>query len=140
MNSDALTEDWQKYLRIALISSTFEVLHSSGDFLLQNGYLANNKRDRLEVACLHGLIYTLPFALFLYSLPPFMRPKNLELKLAIICLTHIAIDHWAIASWWCRLYNLDFDTTPKNMCTPTWVIIECDQAFHRLINHTALWF
>jgi hypothetical protein len=131
--------DWQRYLRIALLSSSFEVLHSVGDFLLQNGFLANNKRDQLEVACLHGAMYTLPFAIFLYSLPKELRPQNLELILFVIFVSHVAIDHWAVASWYCRMYNWDWDTTPEEMHTPRFVIIECDQAMHKNINHLLLW-
>ena len=110
------------------------IAHRTGDFLLQNGFLALNKRKFKSVAVAHAIIYSSPFAFLLL----FYDHRSEAAKLAswlIIVVTHYFIDAYNMGCLWSRLYNLDFKTEPPS--TPFWVIVEIDQSLHYLINYLA---
>ena len=102
------------------------IAHRTGDFLLQNSFLALNKKKDWRVAVLHGLVYSLPFC-FLTQKPQ---------SLILISGTHILIDFFNISSFWVRTYNWDWQgDVPK---VPLWVMVEVDQTLHYAINYLAL--
>ncbi|MBD0390228.1 MAG: DUF3307 domain-containing protein [Nostoc sp. C3-bin3] len=104
------------------------IAHRTGDFLLQNSFLALNKKKDWRVAVLHGLVYSLPFC-FLTQKPE---------SLILISGTHILIDFFNISSFWVRTYNWDWQgDVPK---VPLWVMVEVDQTLHYAINYLALLF
>ncbi len=104
------------------------IAHRTGDFLLQNSFLALNKKKDWRVAVLHGLVYSLPFC-FLTQKPE---------SLVLISGTHILIDFFNISSFWVRTYNWDWQgDVPK---VPLWVMVEVDQTLHYAINYLALIF
>lgn len=62
------------------------IAHLTGDYVLQNRWLAERKLQSLPVALLHGLIYSLPFLLITSS------PS----ALSIIFLSHALIDRYNV--------------------------------------------
>jgi hypothetical protein len=69
------------------------ILHLVGDYLLQNDWMANNKKCK----SLHGLIACLAHC-FLYSLP-FLLIAN-WLQVLLIFGTHFLIDRWFFVKWY----------------------------------------
>ena len=80
------------------------IVHLIGDYILQSEWMAYEKTRKTYVALIHGLFYTLPFALFF---GPTVQ------ALAVICLTHVLIDRFRLARFVCYLKN--FLAPPKSM-------------------------
>lgn len=113
------------------------VAHLVGDYITQSHWMATEKTKRSLAAGIHAVIYSIPFALITTSLA----------ALAIICLSHFAIDRWRLAR---------FVVWAKNGCkgpvTATgypddvppwlsvWLLIIADNTLHILINGFAIWF
>lgn len=93
--------------------------HLVGDYLLQNDWMANNKKVKKlsgELACnVHCLLWTLSVLLF---------TGWWEWKLAILVfLSHYILDRTGIVKWWVNTFN----NTKKS---PGWVYILTDNTLH----------
>lgn len=110
--------------------------HRAGDYLLQSGWMANHKQltnlTGWLAASVHGLVY---LSCFLWW--PLTQGTLAAdwWRYAIVCLTHIAIDHYRVASIWAKFYNNDWSEPPV---TPRWVMVEIDQTMHLIINYLCL--
>lgn len=117
--------------------------HLVGDYLLQTHWMATQKTQRWLPAILHGLTYTLPYALVTQSL----------LALAVIAGTHIVIDRFRLARHVIWLKNLvapaghrhpwrECSATGYHQSVPvwlaTWLLIIADNTLHLLINVAAV--
>ncbi|HFK5582141.1 TPA: DUF3307 domain-containing protein [Elizabethkingia anophelis] len=92
--------------------------HFIGDFLLQNDWMAQNKKKTSYACTIHVLFYLLPFLLT-------------ELTFAQILL--IGIQHWLqdrtkFVSWWCKTTG-SFQGELGKDCLPYGHFI-VDQVFH----------
>ena len=113
------------------------VAHLVGDYITQSHWMATEKTKRSLAAGIHAAIYTVPFALITQN----------AVALAIICLSHFAIDRWRLAR---------FVVWAKNGCrgpvTATgypddvppwlsvWLLIIADNTLHIVINGLAIWW
>jgi hypothetical protein len=93
--------------------------HLVGDYLLQNDWMAGNKKVKTlggELACnVHCLVWTLSVLLF---------TGWWEWKAAILVyLSHYILDRTGLVKWWVDLYN----NTEKS---PTWIYILTDNTLH----------
>lgn len=106
--------------------------HLVGDYILQSHWMAVNKSKRWLPAIIHGICYTLPFLLI--TLNP--------VAVAIICVTHIIIDRFALAKYVARVKNWTFTDSGYPEETPIWLWIWLniilDNTIHIFINHLAL--
>lgn len=115
--------------------------HFVGDYLIQSHWMASEKVEGWFPAACHALTYTLVF-LFITTSP---------LALAIICLSHFAIDHWRLARfvvyaknflapkkyWPSKLTPTGYDeSVPAWMAT--WLLIITDNIIHIVINLIAI--
>lgn len=92
--------------------------HLVGDYLLQNDWMALNKKMKSlkgELACnVHCAVWTLSVLLF---------TGWWDLKVAILVyLSHYILDRTRIVPWWVETYN-----TKKS---PTWIYIVTDNTLH----------
>ncbi len=90
------------------------VAHLVGDFILQNDWMAKNKK-RSSLACsVHVVVYMLPF--LLCSLSPW--------QLGLIAVQHFGQDRTGFVFWWMRVW--------KHVHPDYWksVALFVDQAFH----------
>jgi len=92
------------------------VAHLIGDFILQNEWMAGNKKRSSVVCLVHVLVYLLPFLLC-----------NLEWwQIVMIGVQHFVQDRTGFVLWWVRVYKR---VHPDNLeQLPLYV----DQAFHLL--------
>ena len=110
--------------------------HRAGDYLLQNGWMANHKQLRSllgwRAVLLHGLVYSCCFLWW-----PVMQGTLLQewWRYSAIGVSHVLIDHYRIASLWAKFYNNDWTEPPV---TPRWVMVEIDQTMHLIINYLCL--
>jgi hypothetical protein len=115
--------------------------HLTGDYLIQSDWMANEKTKRWLPAIVHGVTYTIPFLLFVHSLP----------ALAIICGTHILIDRFRLIKHLIWLKNLlggslSWEEANENngygkhvpIWMSTWLMIIADNTIHLLINTAAI--
>ena len=73
--------------------------HLTGDFLLQNKWMAENKTKNFAALLLHSSIYTV--VIWLFSLPE--NGLNLKIwNIVIIFFSHIILDNRKFVMWWCR--------------------------------------
>lgn len=126
-----------------MITANQLVAHAVGDYLLQSDWMAHTKTKRSVAAAAHAITYALPF-LFLSPSP---------LALAVIVLTHFAIDRWRLArfvvfaknmmgpSLW-RRHWVECHETGYHHERPAWLavwlLIIADNVLHVLINGAAL--
>lgn len=109
------------------------LLHLTGDYLLQNDWVANTKTKSSAVAILHSILYTLPFILVTQN----------AIALSIISVTHFFIDRFRLAVFWAKLVNNGWDTqlgyqSDRPQFLTVWLIILIDNTFHLIINHFSL--
>ncbi len=104
------------------------ILHLVGDYLLQNDWMAQNKKVltwKGELACqAHCITYSLPF-LFIGS----------PWAVLAIYLTHYAIDRSKFVMWYMK------NTGQSNFAKPPfapWSIFAVDNTMHLLCNYIAL--
>lgn len=113
------------------------LLHLIGDFLIQNNWMALNKKNKGwggTLACFtHCTTYALPF-LFVGS--PF--------QVFLIGLTHYIIDRWHLIDWYIAIHN--FRTNTENfgygdgrpVFLTLWLNIIVDNTFHLILNYLIL--
>lgn len=106
------------------------VLHLVGDYLIQNDWMAQNKKKLTligELACqIHCITYSLPFLLI-----------GSPLAVLVIYLTHYAIDRSKFVLWFMKVTGKqDFAKPPM----APWGIISVDNTFHIVCNYAALYF
>ncbi len=113
--------------------------HLAGDYILQSRWMAEEKTKSWTPAIVHGLVYTLPFALITTNL----------VALSVIASTHVLIDHFRLAkrAMWLRdrLAPSSHWTTwdvYKEAGHPThkffWLMVVIDNSIHLIINYAAL--
>lgn len=114
--------------------------HFVGDYILQSGWMANEKTKRWWPAIAHGLMYTVPF-IFVTQSP---------VALLIIAGTHIVIDHYRLAKYvtFAKEFIAPRRTWPTwsdakdNAGVPSsvppwlsfWLLFIADNTLHMLIN------
>jgi hypothetical protein len=119
--------------------------HLVGDYLIQSHWMATEKTKRWLPAIVHGVTYTLPYALITQS----------PIALLVIGGTHIIIDRFRLARHFAWLKNqlgpkrsrpqwADAKATGYPSDTPAWLavwlMIIADNTIHLLINTAAvLW-
>jgi hypothetical protein len=106
------------------------VLHLIGDFLLQNHWMAVNKKSKgafgFMVCTIHCALYSLPF--FLIASP---------IQVSLIFLSHFLIDRWYFVKWYMKLVGQDGFAQPP---FAPWSIFFVDMTFHLLCNYLILKF
>lgn len=105
--------------------------HLVGDYLLQNDWMASNKK-KSHVACfVHCTLYTLA-CLFFSSLAAFAHPDVEHLPMwfwALIFVTHFLIDRWNFVTWYMNTAGQEGFRT--GVCAP-WSSIAVDNSLHFL--------
>jgi hypothetical protein len=106
------------------------IIHAVGDYLIQNDWMAQNKKVlslKGELACqVHCITYSLPFLLI----------GSWSAVLAIY-LTHYAIDRSGFVMWFMQVTGKsDFTKPPLG----PWSIIAVDNVFHLVCNYLSLHF
>jgi hypothetical protein len=98
------------------------IAHLVGDFILQNEWMAANKRKSSLVCLLHVLVYVLPFLL----------TGLVWWQIILIGTTHFLQDRSGFVFWWVRFY--------KRVPEKHWGIIPLmvDQGFHLLTIEMAI--
>lgn len=76
------------------------IAHLLGDYVFQSDWMATGKLSRWWPAIVHGVTYTIPFALLALALGGIS-----PLALAVICGTHIVIDRYRLAKYLVWLKN-----------------------------------
>lgn len=124
--------------------------HLFGDYILQTGWMANNKAAKSLAAFVHVIFYGLAFVIFAglgwLSLTP--------AALAVIVGTHYFIDRYRLAKYvcWAKDWIIPpFKGTPWKDCDATrgidagapdwlrgWLFILVDNCMHLIINALAL--
>ena len=117
--------------------------HAFGDYVLQSGWMANNKTRQSLAAAVHALTYAMPFLFLWPSLA----------ALAVIVSTHFAIDRWRLArfviwakerlgprSGWKPWADSKATGYPPDVppWMSVWLLIIADNAMHVAINAAAL--
>ncbi len=118
--------------------------HVIGDYVLQSGWMANNKTKRSLPAAVHALVYFIPFLIMFH--PSFTAS-------VIMVGTHFAIDRWRLARY--VVYAKEFLAPPSEWrqwteCSQTglskdvppfiavWLMIIIDNTLHIVINALSL--
>lgn len=128
--------------------------HLFGDYVLQSHWMATNKRHKLVAVAVHAFCYSLPFMLLTFS------PS----ALAVICGSHLLIDHFGLARYvvWAKNWLAPWSRSlweqrmswkacegtgfvPETRGGPppwlaTWLLIIVDNTLHLTINYLALRF
>lgn len=119
------------------------LVHLIGDYLLQSGWMANNKTKASLPALAHALIYGLAFVVLLGVGPA---------AFAVIAGTHYVIDRYRLARYvcWSRNWLAPVRNTPWQECVATgnnpdtpiwmavWLMIIVDNVMHLIINALAI--
>lgn len=105
------------------------ILHAVGDYLIQNDWMAQNKKQKTwigELACqIHCITYSLPFFLI-----------TNWLGVLIIYITHYAIDRSNFVMWYMKVTRkTDFAKPPLG----PWSIFAVDNTFHLVCNWLAVY-
>ncbi|MBP9758026.1 MAG: DUF3307 domain-containing protein [Candidatus Pacebacteria bacterium] len=120
------------------------IAHLIGDYMLQSGWMANNKTKRHVPALVHALVYFLPFYVIFHP----------SLAAAVVMIgTHFVIDRYRLARY--VAFSKEFIAPPSNwpkwsVCSETgfhkdtpaflavWLMIIIDNAMHLVINALSL--
>jgi hypothetical protein len=92
------------------------VAHLIGDFILQNDWMAGNKKHRSNACLFHVLIY----------LVPFLTCQLQGWQIILIGVQHFAQDRTVFVLWWMRIWK----RVPRDNRREIRIFI--DQAFHLL--------
>lgn len=118
--------------------------HLIGDYLLQSGWMANNKTKRHFPALVHAIVYFVPFYVIFHP--------SATASFVMIS-THFVIDRWRLARYvaYCKEYIAPPANWPKwSDCSETgfhkdtpvflavWLMIIVDNALHLIINALSL--
>jgi len=112
-------------------------LHLIGDYIIQNDWMALNKKKKGwlgHFACqLHCITYALPFLLI-----------GSWSAVAVIYATHFIIDRYRLVDWFLavrngvfHIRNFGFGEERPQLIT-VWLYIITDNIFHLICNYTAL--
>jgi hypothetical protein len=117
------------------------ILHLIGDYVTQTEWMAKQKTKNILVATLHATVYSLPFLL--------LSPSSWAL--AVIFVTHIAIDRYRLSRFVIYAKNkvtspslqwADASKTGFHKDTPLWLAvwlsIIVDNTMHLTINYASL--
>lgn len=106
------------------------IAHLLGDYVFQNQWMADNKTKAWGAACVHVAIYSLIVALLL---------KPGVIAMVIIGGTHLLIDRFRLARYWCEFYGVG--TAPHvPPFLSVWLLIIVDNTMHLAINYAAIRF
>ena len=95
--------------------------HLVGDYLMQNDWMALNKKQRTWPCVVHVSLYTL--AIWAFTFWPLWA-------LAVVWLTHFAQDRTQIINWWMRAIGQGkFATAPM----APWSMIVVDNVWHLVV-------
>lgn len=90
-----------------MIVSLGLIAHLIGDYPLQSHTMATRKVSSWTWAVVHATFYTFPFAALLGVASAFgVASWRTDVALAVILLTHAAIDRLGIARKWCVWYGV----------------------------------
>lgn len=113
------------------------ILHAIGDYLVQNDWMALNKKKislKGELACqIHCIAYSLPF-LFIGSWQAVLA----------IYVSHYIIDRTRIIDWFIATRNGTFNITnfgfgeERPFVISFWLYVITDNIFHIICNYLAL--
>lgn len=113
------------------------LLHLLGDFILQNDFMATNKKNitwKGELACqIHCITYSLPFLLI-----------GSWQAVVVIYVSHYIIDRSKFISWFLALRNGTKDISnfgfgkDRPFALSIWLNIITDNTFHLACNYFAL--
>jgi hypothetical protein len=95
--------------------------HLVGDYLLQNDYLAQGKKESSVICAVHCLLYT--FAIWWFT-------SWSMLFLSAVLVTHFLIDRWGFVKWFMRVNQQEAFSQPP---FAPWSIILIDNIFHLYI-------
>lgn len=106
--------------------------HLTGDYLLQNDWIAKNKTSSTPICLLHVALYTLAsFACVELTHVAHGEPMWPAWAWALIAAPHFVIDRWRLATAFMnRAGQLDF---ASGVFSP-WSIIVVDNSFHLLTS------
>jgi hypothetical protein len=111
--------------------------HLIGDYLLQNDWMAANKRKGTFACAVHCWLYTLPFI--------FICNTTL-LQSFVIYGSHFLIDRFGLAQYWVQLINWNWNSknfgfdNNKPQFLSIWLLIIVDNIFHVLCNYLTILF
>ncbi|MTI81850.1 MAG: DUF3307 domain-containing protein [Firmicutes bacterium] len=94
--------------------------HLVGDFLLQNNWMAMNKKNNIFALIVHSIVYTT--TLYMFSLP--FGGIGLT-AVTILFFSHVILDKRLLVEWWLENIN----RTPDVF----WLQVVVDQTFHLLV-------
>ena len=101
--------------------------HLAGDYLLQNDWMAMNKKKSPLACAAHCVLWTATVCLFAGWISP--------IAIGVLFATHFIQDHTAIIRWYMKVNRQDaFATGP---CAP-WSIIVVDNVWH-IVTIAAVW-
>lgn len=111
------------------------LFHLIGDYILQNGWMANEKTKHWFPALVHATVYSLPFV-FITGLYGWL----------IIFITHYFIDRYRLAVYIVRIRENEWDSDnfgfnpnmPKFLST--WLLFITDNTMHLIINTFSICF
>lgn len=113
------------------------IFHGIGDYLIQNDWMALNKKKitwQGELAChLHCITYSLPF-LFITTWQAVIA----------IYVTHYIIDRTNIVGWFLAVKNWTFNTEnfgfakERPIFLTLWLYIIVDNLFHVILNYLSI--
>lgn len=119
--------------------------HLVGDYLLQNDWMALNKKRNLAICAVHATIWTLSVALF--SGWFFYQNWRGAVIGLVLYFTHLIQDHTNIVTWWMSLIGQkrfmkcdEFDLTDMRVVPGLgpWSIIVVDNVWH-IVTLWAVW-
>ncbi len=113
------------------------LLHGVGDYLIQNDWMALNKKKPTCLGALACFVHC-----FTYSLPFFLIAS--PLAVAAIFVSHFVIDRWKLVDWFLavrnsvwHIRNFGFGEERPALVT-VWLYIITDNIFHLLCNYAAI--
>lgn len=129
MDPSTLTERMTETLTCAIIG------HLVGDYLLQNDWMANNKKKRVLPLTVHVTLWA--FAVLSFSGWWALEHPKFLLVVVLLCLTHSIQDGTQIIMWWMRLKWKDQTKFTEPPMSP-WSIIVVDNVWH-IVTIWAIW-
>lgn len=96
------------------------IAHLIGDYIIQNDWMAQNKKKATLPCLVHVALYTLSVTVFTWW--PWWA-------LAIVAVTHFLQDRTSVVNWWMRLIG---QSGFEKHLAP-WSVIVVDNTWHLLI-------